>query len=83
MEIIFGVTQDSDGGYVAAGQSHDIFTQGNTWDELRINVRSAVAVYFFDPPKPAAGWWNGGREERFMAAGNGEGYERCGGDSKV
>ena len=39
MEIVFTVTQESDGGYVAECLSHDIFTQGNTWEELRANVR--------------------------------------------
>lgn len=52
MEIVFSVTQESDGGYVAECLSHDIFTQGNTWDELRKNVREAVAAFFFDQPKP-------------------------------
>jgi predicted RNase H-like HicB family nuclease len=54
MEIVFSVTQESDGGYVAECLSHDIFTQGNTWDELRKNVREAVAAFFFDQPKPNA-----------------------------
>ena len=54
MEIVFSVTQESDGGYVAECLSHDIFTQGATWDELRVNVREAVSAYFFDQPKPAA-----------------------------
>ncbi len=52
MEIVFSVTLESDGGYVAECLSHDIFTQGNTWDELRQNVREAVAAFFFDQPKP-------------------------------
>ena len=26
----------------------DIFTQADTWDELRANVREAVRAYFFD-----------------------------------
>jgi predicted RNase H-like HicB family nuclease len=54
MEIVFSVTQESDGGFVAECLSHDIFTQGNTWDELRANVREAVAAYFFDQPRPSA-----------------------------
>lgn len=33
--------------------THDIFTQGNTWEELRANVREAVSAFFFDQPKPA------------------------------
>ena len=54
MEIVFSVTQEADGGYVAECLSHDIFTQGGTWDELRGNVREAVSAYFFDQPKPTA-----------------------------
>ncbi|MCX6916987.1 MAG: 2-phospho-L-lactate guanylyltransferase [Verrucomicrobiota bacterium] len=53
MEIVFTVTQESDGGFVAECLSQDIFTQGDTWEELRANVREAVAAYFFDQPKPA------------------------------
>ncbi len=54
MEIVFSVTQESDGGVVAECLSHDIITQGNNWEELRANVREAVSAYFFDQPKPAA-----------------------------
>ncbi len=54
MEIVFSVTQESDGGFVAECLSHDIITQGNNWEELRANVREAVSAYFFDQPKPAA-----------------------------
>jgi predicted RNase H-like HicB family nuclease len=52
MEIVFSVTQEADGGYVAECLSHDIFTQGDTWEQVRANVREAVAGYFFDQPKP-------------------------------
>ena len=54
MEIVFSVTQEIDGGFVAECLSHDIFTQANTWEELRANAREAVAAYFFDQPKPAS-----------------------------
>lgn len=30
-----------------------LFTQGDTWDELRANVKEAVSAYFFDQPKPS------------------------------
>jgi predicted RNase H-like HicB family nuclease len=53
-ELVFGVTQEGDGGYVAECLSHDIFTQGDTWEQLRANVRETVSAYFFDQPKPAA-----------------------------
>jgi hypothetical protein len=54
MELVFSVTQENDGGYVADCLSHDIFTQGDTWELLRANVREAVSAYFFDQPKPSA-----------------------------
>lgn len=52
-ELVFEVTQESDGGYSAECLSENIFTQGNTWDELRSNVREAVEAFFFDRPAPA------------------------------
>lgn len=54
MELVFSVTQEGDGGYVADCLFHDIFTQGDTWADLRANVAEAVSAYFFDQPKPAA-----------------------------
>jgi hypothetical protein len=53
MEIVFAVTQEFDGGFVAECLSQDIFTEGSTWDELRANVQEAVSAFFFDQPKPA------------------------------
>lgn len=53
MEIVFNVTQEGDGGFVAECLSHDIFTQGDTWEQLRHNAREAVSAYFFDQTKPA------------------------------
>lgn len=48
MEIVFSETQEPDGGFVAECLSHDIFTQGDTWEHVRANVREAVTGYFFD-----------------------------------
>ena len=53
MEIVFQITQEADGGFVAECLSHDIFTQGDTWEELRANVQEAVSGYFFDRQKPS------------------------------
>lgn len=52
-ELIFEVTQEADGGYVAEALGEAIHTQGDTWDELRANVQDAVSGYFFDRVKPA------------------------------
>lgn len=48
-EIIFEVREDeADGGYTAAALGHDIFTEGDTIDDLRANVRDAVKCHFGD-----------------------------------
>ena len=36
---------ESDGGYVAEGVSVPIVTQGETLDELTVNIREALAVF--------------------------------------
>jgi hypothetical protein len=51
-ELVFEVTEEADGGYVAECLTESIVTQGDTWDELRAMVKDAVDAYFFDGPKP-------------------------------
>lgn len=51
-ELVFQVTQEGDGGFVAEALGESIFTQADSWDELRINVREAVAAFYFDRPAP-------------------------------
>jgi predicted RNase H-like HicB family nuclease len=54
-EIVFEVTQEADGGFVAECLTEGIFTQADGWDELRENVKEAVAAFYFDrPEKPLA-----------------------------
>ena len=51
-ELVFEVVQEEDGGFCAEGLSENIFTQGDTWDELRANVKEAVRAFYFDQPAP-------------------------------
>jgi hypothetical protein len=51
-ELIFEVTQESDGGFCAECLTENIFREADSWEELRLNVREAVAAFFFDQPKP-------------------------------
>jgi predicted RNase H-like HicB family nuclease len=51
-ELVFRVTQESDGGYSAACLTESIFTQGDTWEELEVMIRDAADCYFFDDPRP-------------------------------
>ena len=46
-ELIFEVTQDGSG-YTAECLTEAIFTQGDSWEDLRKNVKDAVAGFFFD-----------------------------------
>ncbi|AFZ44930.1 Uncharacterized protein family UPF0150 [Halothece sp. PCC 7418] len=48
--IVFEVSQEEDGGFVAECLTEDIFTQGDSWKELRVNVNEAVKGYYFDQP---------------------------------
>ncbi len=50
-ELVFEVTQEADGGLVAECLTESIFTQADSWEELRHNVRKAVAAYYFDRPE--------------------------------
>ena len=51
-ELVFEVTQEADGGYVAECLGEDIFTQADTWEALRANVVEAVKAFFFDSTPP-------------------------------
>jgi predicted RNase H-like HicB family nuclease len=50
-ELVFEVTQEEDGGFCAECLSENIFTQGDTWEAVRQNVREAVRAYYFDQPQ--------------------------------
>lgn len=52
-ELVFEVTQEPDGGFVAEALGESIVTEAHTWEELRANVREAVTAFYFDRPAPA------------------------------
>jgi hypothetical protein len=52
-ELVFEVTQESDGGFIAEALGENIVTEAETWEELRTNVLDAVDAYYFEEPKPA------------------------------
>ena len=45
-EVIFDVTESSEGGYEARALGHSIFTQGVDWDDLKGMAREAVLCHF-------------------------------------
>ena len=48
--IVFEVSQEEDGGFVAECLTEDIFTQGDTWEDLKANINEAVKGFYFDQP---------------------------------
>jgi hypothetical protein len=51
-DLVFEAVQEADGGYSAECLTENIFTQGDTWDDLRSNVIDATSAFFFDQPRP-------------------------------
>lgn len=51
-EVIFEVTQEDDGGFVAECLTEPIFAEADDWGELRTQVQDAVRGYFFDRTLP-------------------------------
>jgi predicted RNase H-like HicB family nuclease len=51
-ELVFEVTQEADGGFVAEALDESIFTEADTWEELRANAREAVRAFYFDRLAP-------------------------------
>jgi predicted RNase H-like HicB family nuclease len=55
MELIFEVRDAEEGGYCARALGHGIFTEAETWEELRANVLEAMLLHFEGAPIHAAG----------------------------
>lgn len=52
-ELVFEVSQESDGGYCAECLTEGIFAQADTWEELRTSVVDAVNGFYFDSKPPS------------------------------
>jgi hypothetical protein len=46
MDLIFDVRDAEEGGYYARALGHSIFTEAESWEELRSNVLEAVSLHF-------------------------------------
>ena len=51
-EIVFIGKELPAGGFTARAQGQSIFTEANTIDELRANIRDAVACHYADGHQP-------------------------------
>ena len=50
--LIFDVTIDEDGRYVAQARGSGIATDGASWDELKTEVQDLIACHYGDEHKP-------------------------------
>ncbi len=46
MELIFEVRDSDEGGFCARALGHAIFTEADSWDELRTNVLESTLLQF-------------------------------------
>ena len=51
-EIIFLVEEALEGGYTAKAIGESIFTQADTMDEIKVNIKEAVECHFDEGKKP-------------------------------
>lgn len=51
MEIIFILEEDIEGGYTARALEFPIFTQGDTLDQLKRNIKDALRCHFDEEDK--------------------------------
>jgi len=51
-EILFLIEESPEGGYIARALGQSIFTEADTLEQLRGNVREAVDCHFEDGQRP-------------------------------
>ena len=51
-EIIFLVEEALEGGYTAKALGESIFTEGDTIEQVKMNIREAVECHFDEDKKP-------------------------------
>jgi hypothetical protein len=51
-EVLFLVEDADEGGYVARAVGHSIFTEADSWEELKQAIRDAVQCHFDEEEQP-------------------------------
>ncbi len=52
-QVVFEVVDSPEGGYEATALGHRIYTQGETWENLKAMVQDAVRCHFEQKDRPA------------------------------
>lgn len=53
-QLLFFVSKDSEGGYVAKAPKYSIYTQGETWEEMIANIKEAILCHFEEGEAPVS-----------------------------
>ena len=51
-EIVFLIEEAPEGGYTARGLGYSIYTEANTWEELKLAIQDALSCHFVEGQKP-------------------------------
>lgn len=51
-EILFLVEEAPEGGYTARALGHSIYTEADTWEDLKVAIHDAVTCHFDENNKP-------------------------------
>ncbi|MFZ2358293.1 MAG: 2-oxoisovalerate dehydrogenase [Anaerolineae bacterium] len=51
-ELIFVIEEAPEGGFVAKALGHSIYTEADTWEELKAAVQDAVTCHFDEEMRP-------------------------------
>lgn len=52
-EVVFLVEEAPEGGYTARALGYSIYTEGDTWDELKVAIQDAVTCHFDQEQRPS------------------------------
>jgi hypothetical protein len=51
-EILFLVEDAPEGGYTAKALGYSIFTEADTWDDLKLAIQDALECHFVEETRP-------------------------------
>jgi hypothetical protein len=51
-EIVFLVEEAPEGGYTARGLGYSIYTEADTWEELKLAIQDAISCHFEEGERP-------------------------------
>jgi hypothetical protein len=66
-EIVFVVEEAAEGGYTARALGYSIYTEADTWEELKTAIQDAISCHFDEKDRPRVVRMHYLREEIFAA----------------